>query len=116
MTLVAFAAVLANFGISEKMTSYSATLDFVFGVLVGAASWWMLLATIIGLLRKHLSARHVWWIKFSAAIILVVFGALSIYSGLFHKPIVGMESHAKPLTGQPQPGEHLPAAGMPPTK
>ena len=86
LTLMAFLAILTNFGISGKMDSYKTALVFTAGALGGAASWWLSLVGAVGLIKTRLSETLVAKINAVLAVILVIAGAIAIVTGYFEKP------------------------------
>ncbi len=67
------------FKVSASGVWHAATV--VFGVLIGALSWWFFISTVITHYRKHFKLRQMWWInKLSGAIILFL-GALAFVDG-----------------------------------
>lgn len=87
LTLMAFLAILANFGLSGKMDSYKTALVFTAGALVGAASWWMSLVGAVTLIKTRLSETLVAKINSVLAVILVIAGAIAMITGYFEKPL-----------------------------
>lgn len=87
LTLMAFLAVLANFGLSEKLSSYKTALVFVAGAFAGAATWWLSLVGAVGLIKAHLSETLVAKINSVLAVILVLAGVLAVVTGYFEQPI-----------------------------
>lgn len=87
LTLMAFLAILTNFGISGKMDSYKTALVFTAGALAGAASWWLSLVGAVSLIKTRLSETVVAKINAVLAVILVAAGAVAIITGYFEKPI-----------------------------
>jgi len=87
LTLMAFLAVLANFGLSEEMSSYKTALVFVGGALAGATTWWLSLVGAVSLIKTRLSETLVAKINSVLAVILVMAGAIAIITGYFEKPL-----------------------------
>ena len=87
LTLMAFLAILANFGLSGKMDSYKTALVFVAGAFVGAASWWLSLVGAVSLIKAHISETLVAKINSVLAVILVIAGVGAIVTGYFEQPL-----------------------------
>ncbi len=87
LTLMAFLAILANFGLSGKMSSYKTALVFTAGALAGAATWWMSLVGAVSLIKTRLSETLVAKINSVLAVILVLAGAGAVITGYLEKPL-----------------------------
>jgi threonine/homoserine/homoserine lactone efflux protein len=87
LTLMAFLAVLANFGMSEEFSSYKIALFFVAGAFLGAASWWLSLVGAVVLVKTRLSETLITKINSVLAVLLVAAGVLAMVTGYLQKPL-----------------------------
>ena len=71
--ILAYIAVLASFGISFQSHGAHYLFIFVIGFMVGAASWWLVLTSIINFFRHKFSSRILFWFnKISGASIMTM--------------------------------------------
>jgi len=80
-TILSFAAIFAGLGVLEG--SYFDAIILVIGVFVGSALWWLFLSFGIDVVRMRFSQRGFVWINRISGMILVMFGAIALGSGLF---------------------------------
>lgn len=80
MTILAFLAIFAGFGLASTPGSYSTASILVLGVFTGSALWWLLLSGGVGLLRSRLNLRSLWWINKLSGAIILGFGLLALLS------------------------------------
>jgi threonine/homoserine/homoserine lactone efflux protein len=80
MTILAFMAIFAGFGIAATAQSYTTAGVLVLGVFTGSALWWLLLSSGVGLFRSRLDLRHLWWINKISGVIIAGFGVLALLS------------------------------------
>jgi threonine/homoserine/homoserine lactone efflux protein len=87
LTLMAFLAVMTNFGLSGDMHSYRMALIFVAGAFVGAACWWLSLVGGVTLIKARLSETLVAKINGVLAVVLVVAGIGALVTGYVEQPL-----------------------------
>jgi threonine/homoserine/homoserine lactone efflux protein len=83
MTILSFAATFAGLGlagVSGASGGYGASVSLVLGVFLGSALWWLLLSSIVGLLRGRLDARALQWLNRISGLVLFGFGVWSLAS------------------------------------
>jgi len=80
-TIIAFAAVFAGLGLSSTGSVPGATL-LVAGVLIGSASWWVVLATIAALARARVTPALIQAISIASGLAIAAFGGLAIISAV----------------------------------
>src|SRR3990167_356699 len=61
-------------GLRIDVTGYTQGLNFVIGVFIGSAIWWLLLCGAVGIFRKKISNRLILWINYAAGIAICSFG------------------------------------------
>jgi arginine exporter protein ArgO len=74
LTIFAFVAVFAAFGLGHRLVFISACI-LVLGVFAGSALWFLTLGYVVTLFRKNLDAGGLRWVN-------RISGALIILSGL----------------------------------
>jgi threonine/homoserine/homoserine lactone efflux protein len=72
MTIMSFAAIFAGIGASGS--------DLVFGVFIGSAAWWLVLATLVSRLRERLTPGWFRWINIGSGVLITGFGVQSLLS------------------------------------
>lgn len=72
ITLLAFTAVFAGFGVTHSTQTLEGLL--VAGVFVGAASWWLFISTLTGLFHQKISPENLRWLTRISGIIITGFG------------------------------------------
>ena len=83
LSILFFAAYFAAMGFTPKvMTSISYGI-VVGSVFLGALTWWVFITTLLGFLHKKISVKSLFFINKISGIIIIIFGVLSILSGLY---------------------------------
>lgn len=76
-TILSFAAVFA--GVTAGGGYALETMPaLIFGVFIGAASWWLTLSVVVGLIRHRISQRGLLLINRGAGLALVAFGIFTL--------------------------------------
>jgi threonine/homoserine/homoserine lactone efflux protein len=79
MTILSFIAIFAGLGISSASSNTGSALLLVLGVFSGSTLWWVLLSSIVGLLKHRLKTNTVTMINRLSGVIILVFGAFAFY-------------------------------------
>ncbi len=87
MTLFAFTALFASFGIADEQGDLSSAFLVVTGVFLGSALWWLILTNLVALFRSKINAYTLGLINKVSGIVIVVF-ALVILISLRHRIII----------------------------
>ena len=72
---------IAAFSVVGGEKQFDMQLMLVSGVFIGAASWWLTLTSLIGLFRKKINLRRLYWINKiagSTIVILVVIASIML--------------------------------------
>ncbi len=72
---------IAAFSVVGGEKQFDMQLMLVSGVFIGAAAWWLTLTTLIGLFRKKINLRRLYWINKiagSTIVILVVIASITL--------------------------------------
>ena len=85
--LVLFGALFAGLGLIKKETDFSATILIVFGVLLGATTWWFLVSTIVSRFRSKFRLKRLWWINKISGGIIIILGILAIINMIINPEI-----------------------------
>lgn len=78
-TIIAFFAIFAGAGLAAAASTPAAGL-MVVGVFLGSAAWWLLLSTVVGLLRGRFDARALVWVNRVAGVVIAGFGLAAIFT------------------------------------
>ena len=65
-------------GLRIDVTGYTQGLNFVSGVFIGSAIWWLLLCGAVGIFRKKISNRLILWINYVAGVAICSFGTWAL--------------------------------------
>jgi putative LysE/RhtB family amino acid efflux pump len=77
MTIMSFAAVFAGLGIAAA-PSYFAAATLVAGVFAGSALWWLLVSSVAGQARRHISHARLDTISRCCGLVIAAFGCYAI--------------------------------------
>ncbi|MCL5019146.1 MAG: LysE family translocator [Patescibacteria group bacterium] len=72
-----FAAIEVPAGLLPQSTA-------VLGMFLGSVTWWLTLATLVAITKRHLPDNFVTWVNRISGIIIVIFGLLAIALELYH--------------------------------
>jgi threonine/homoserine/homoserine lactone efflux protein len=87
MTILSFGALFAGFGVTHGVTVDAVLI--VLGVLLGSATWWLVLTTAIGAMRLRVTLAWIGRINVGSGVVIGVFGVLVIASALVSVPAAG---------------------------
>jgi threonine/homoserine/homoserine lactone efflux protein len=79
MTILSFAAVFVGFGIGSAKDYYAAGV-MVVGVFIGSALWWLLLSSLVSLVRARMTTAALQWVNRGSGVIIVAFGVYALAS------------------------------------
>jgi len=79
MTILSFAAVFVGFGIGSAK-DYNAAGAMVAGVFVGSSLWWLLLSSVVSLIRSRMTAASLQWVNRGSGVIIGAFGVYALAS------------------------------------
>jgi threonine/homoserine/homoserine lactone efflux protein len=80
MTILAFAAVFASFGIAEAQERYASATALVLGVFCGSALGWLALSSMASLFRERLDTSALRWVNRISGILVTGFGLAAMVS------------------------------------
>jgi threonine/homoserine/homoserine lactone efflux protein len=76
MTILSFSASFAGFGLTGTGGADAALL--VLGVFSGSASWWVILTSIVAVVRTRVTIRALTWVNRISGAAIVGFGMVAI--------------------------------------
>lgn len=83
-TIMSFAAVFAGLGLASTGASspaaHLAAMTLVLGVFVGSALWWLLLSSVVSLLRSAFKLNLLQWLNRVSGAVLIMFGVVALIS------------------------------------
>ncbi len=74
LTILSFVAIFAGTGLARPAGDYRGAGVVVLGVFLGSALWWLVLSTVIGLVRHKLERRGLVWINRGSGTLIFAFG------------------------------------------
>jgi len=80
LTILSFAAIFAGIGVGSASKSFLSATIVVLGVFSGSALWWIILTSIISLLRKKMDSQWLLWINRISGGIITLFGIGALFS------------------------------------
>jgi threonine/homoserine/homoserine lactone efflux protein len=78
ITILSFIGIFAGLGLSQPNATSALTL--VLGVFSGSGLWWLILSTLVGLVKKVLKKESLTWINRLSGLIILLFGVYSMLS------------------------------------
>lgn len=79
-TILSFVAIFAGFGFAEQDRGAASATALVIGVFLGSASWWLVITTVVSLLRTWFTASRLTWINRISGVVIALFGLIAIGS------------------------------------
>jgi threonine/homoserine/homoserine lactone efflux protein len=80
MTILSFGALFAGLGVTTGVTTGAALV--VLGVLLGSATWWIVLTTVVGTLRTRVTPSWIHRINLVSGVIIGAFAIAAIASAV----------------------------------
>ena len=80
MTILSFGALFAGLGVTSGATGNAALV--VLGVLLGSASWWVVLTTVLGTLRTRVTPTGIHRINLVSGVVIGIFAVVVIASAV----------------------------------
>jgi threonine/homoserine/homoserine lactone efflux protein len=80
MTILSFAALFVGLGVTAGDVAGAATLTA--GVFLGSASWWVVLTTVVALLRTRITRAWLRRVNIASGLLIGAFGVLAIGSAV----------------------------------
>ena len=80
MTIISFGAVFAGLGLAAASAKTNTGIFLVAGVFIGSAIWWLLLSSVIAVLRNQVGPRWMTWINRISGVTITTFGLIALAS------------------------------------
>ena len=80
MTILSFGALFAGLGVTTGATGGAASVGV--GVLLGSATWWVVLTTVVGRLRGRMTSSWIQRINIGSGVLIGAFALVAIASAL----------------------------------
>jgi threonine/homoserine/homoserine lactone efflux protein len=80
MTILSFGALFAGFGVTQGVTGGAVLI--VVGVLLGSASWWVVLTTAIGAMRVRVTPAWIHRVNVASGVVIGAFALLVIAAAI----------------------------------
>jgi threonine/homoserine/homoserine lactone efflux protein len=80
MTILSFGALFAGLGVTSGATGDAAFV--VVGVLLGSATWWVVLTTVVGRLRGRMTSTWIHRINIASGVLIGAFAVVAIGSAV----------------------------------
>jgi threonine/homoserine/homoserine lactone efflux protein len=84
LTIIVIGAIFAAGG-PGRNAGESEILTLISGVMIGAASWWLVLVTLVNLFRKNIRLKTLWYLNKITGILIFVFAFLVFLSAFEHQ-------------------------------
>jgi threonine/homoserine/homoserine lactone efflux protein len=78
LTILSFAAIFAGIGVGSSSKSFFSATAVVLGVFSGSTLWWIILTSVISLLRKKMNSQWLLWINRISGGIITLFGIVAL--------------------------------------
>ena len=81
MTILSFAALFVGLGVTAGDVAGATTLTL--GVFLGSAAWWVVLTTVVSLLRSRITPTWLRRVNIASGLLIGAFGVVAIGSAIF---------------------------------
>ena len=79
-TILSFIAIFSAIGAGIGQSGYKDSAAVVLGVFIGSTAWWIILSSIIGMIRHKINTKALQWINRASGSVIIVFGLWTFYS------------------------------------
>jgi len=83
LTILSFAAIFAGLGVVQGQSDFSKAAVTVLGVFLGSSSWWILLSTVVHLLRFKFRPSGLIWVNRISGLVIMGFGIIALVGLVF---------------------------------
>ena len=80
--ILVFLGLFSYFKIGEMEFTLFTHILMLTGVLIGALSWWFFLTSMVNLLRKRFTAKHIFYINKTAGVVIFSLGLIAMISSV----------------------------------
>jgi threonine/homoserine/homoserine lactone efflux protein len=81
-TIIAFAGIFAGAGLAVSSGDWEVPAGFVAGVFSGSFVWWVVMVTVVGVLRERLGQQVLLWVTRVSGAAIAVLGAFALWAGV----------------------------------
>lgn len=85
ITVFVFVAVFAGFHVLDPDTERYSVLVLIFGILLGASTWWFTLSSVVSIFKDKFRLRRLLLINRIAGVLVIAFGGFIIATLFFDK-------------------------------
>lgn len=79
MTILSFTAIFAGLGLGSTHTDYTQAILLISGIILGSASWWLILSSSVALILHHrVSSKILKIINKISGLIIFIFGIFAL--------------------------------------
>lgn len=89
ITLFAYIALFSGFGLANAKDGFLPAGSLVVGVLIGSATWWLILVQSFTLFRNHLGDKTLTILNKITGGFVVFFGIIILLTLIFHVKLIG---------------------------
>lgn len=80
LAVFSFIVIFTSFDVFSQIHEKHSMFAVLAGVFLGAITWWMFLTLLVGLFRRFINIRHLWWInKISGVAIALIATGIIVY-------------------------------------
>ena len=83
LTILSFAAIFAGLGVVQGQSDFSKAAVTVLGVFLGSSCWWILLSTVVHLLRFKFRPTRLVWVNRISGLVIMGFGIFALAGLVF---------------------------------
>ncbi|MGE5123909.1 MAG: LysE family translocator [Acidobacteriaceae bacterium] len=78
LTILSFAAIFAGLGVKLGQSDYAIATVTVLGVFLGSACWWVLLTSVVHLVRTRFQPSGLLWVNRISGMVILGFGIFAL--------------------------------------
>ncbi|MBE9487640.1 MAG: LysE family transporter [Bacteroidetes bacterium] len=80
--ILVFLGLFSYLKVGEMQFTLFTHILMLTGVLIGALSWWFFLTSMVNLLRKRFTAKHIFYINKTAGVVILSLGLIAMISSV----------------------------------
>ncbi|MBM7855089.1 threonine/homoserine/homoserine lactone efflux protein [Desulfohalotomaculum tongense] len=78
VTIIAFTAIFASFGVDNESRTFSFSFMVALGVFTGATLWWVALSSVVSLFRNKFNNNGIIWMNRISGVLITIFGIITL--------------------------------------
>jgi threonine/homoserine/homoserine lactone efflux protein len=79
VTILVLAGIFSGLGMVRDGINYTSGTQVVLGILIGSASWWLILSIVVSMLRNRMNIKFLSWVNHVSGIAMLIFGLIALY-------------------------------------